>query len=375
MRKILIITLSFILNLSLQTLSLAGNKSLIIKAINPGYTINNIKDTGEFIELIKLTQDSILLADYKISYTNSSGKTNLLYQFENRKLVGETLLLRLKNSPSSSSANLNYKLPIAMTSGKIDLFYKDTIVDSVCWGKNPCYKSFSSKSPTTLARNLNSQDSLGSIDFAHLKNYTPSFSSSSLMPISQEPNPAPNPQDNQSQQENPPQCPEGKIYNPSTRRCRNKEPVITPKTCEEGKILNPKTNRCVNIPVLKTVKPCQEGEERDPKTKRCKKIINLTTEKTCKSGYTFNSKTNHCDKNPLKNDGASFPIVPETGTKSINFIAMPSLIIVFLSFLIFLTHLYKSNLISFLDNRAPNFAQKLRRIALRFKTIRLKIKR
>ena len=81
-----------------------------------------------------------------------------------------------------------------------------------------------------------------------------------------------------------PQCPEGKEYNPFTRRCvkkcksgykrdRNfkcKRITLKKRDCPEGKVLNQKTNRCVNK--KKTVKKiCPEGKSLNPKTNRCVK--------------------------------------------------------------------------------------------------------
>ena len=70
----------------------------------------------------------------------------------------------------------------------------------------------------------------------------------------------------------PTKCPKGKVINPATGRCVNKNsPVLkkvknvknlknvnnVPKKCPKGKVINPATGRCVNknSPVLKKVQP------------------------------------------------------------------------------------------------------------------------
>jgi len=82
-----------------------------------------------------------------------------------------------------------------------------------------------------------------------------------------------------------PQCPEGKEYNPFTRRCVKKcksgyqrdekfkcaRKTLKNKDCPDGKVLNPRTNRCVNK--KKTArKRCPEGKRLNPRTNRCVKI-------------------------------------------------------------------------------------------------------
>jgi hypothetical protein len=79
-----------------------------------------------------------------------------------------------------------------------------------------------------------------------------------------------------------PRCPEGKEYNPFTRRCVKKcksgyqrdanfkciRKTLKKKDCPEGKELNPKTNRCVNKKKT-TRKRCPEGKILNPRTNRC----------------------------------------------------------------------------------------------------------
>jgi hypothetical protein len=103
-------------------------------------------------------------------------------------------------------------------------------------------------------------------------------------------------------------CPDGKEYNPKTKRCIIK--------CPDGKERNPKTKRCINkynknktqknkldpertitdpVQIIHSIvrkkssvkKVCAKGKEYNPKTKRCK--IN------CKDGYSRDKEFN-CKK-------------------------------------------------------------------------------
>ena len=144
---------------------------LYIRAINPGYTIDGKSNVGEMIEISRKNSDApISLAGTAVGYTNSSGNNSILFEFpENSWMSGETILLRLASSPESELAAVNYKKTIAF-SGSIQLKVKDEMVDEVCWtGKNDCYKSFKSASPTVLVRNL--ETGL----FEHLDEYEPYY--------------------------------------------------------------------------------------------------------------------------------------------------------------------------------------------------------
>ena len=133
------------------------NDEIFIKAVNPGYKINGVSNVGEMIEIARKDKSSnapILLAGYKIDYTNSSRNTSMLVEFpEHTYLAGEKILLRLASSPSSELAALRYKTTLG-TDGGISLVRGETIVDSVCWtGKDGCQKKFNTSKPTTLVRN------------------------------------------------------------------------------------------------------------------------------------------------------------------------------------------------------------------------------
>lgn len=145
---------------------------LIIKAVNPGYTVDGTQNVGEFIELQKnIDNSNFSLAGYGIHYTNSSGKSTLLLDFsEGSLMTGETLLMRFARSPDSDRADATYMTTLAMTTGRVELTYRDEVVDWVCWGGgDDCLTSFKSAKPTTLLRDL--QNGL----FAHVADYEPSF--------------------------------------------------------------------------------------------------------------------------------------------------------------------------------------------------------
>lgn len=133
---------------------------LIIKAINPGYTIDGIRDVGEFIELQNTTDASLLLAGYSLRYTNSSGKQTTLADFsEGSSMVGEFLLLRLARTSNSAEAEMVYTTTLAMSNASLELLYNNQIVDQVCWSKEDgCAAAFDSKSPSTLVRDTDSQE-------------------------------------------------------------------------------------------------------------------------------------------------------------------------------------------------------------------------
>ncbi len=148
---------------------------LIIKAVNPGYTIDQQSDVGELIELHKTTDTPLSLAGYAVRYTNSSGNSTLLLNFdESSFLAGETLLLRLARSPGSDQSDATYMTTLAMSTGRIDLLHYDDVVDTVCWGgkkSDSCLPAFKKANPTTLVRDLQTGE------FVHLEVYQPAFDS------------------------------------------------------------------------------------------------------------------------------------------------------------------------------------------------------
>lgn len=147
------------------------SSSLIIKAVNPGYTTQNV---GELIELQKVVNaSSFSLAGYSLQYTNASGTSTTLIDFsEGSLMAGEFLLLRLARSPGSERADATYMTTLAIGAGKVELLYNQETVDQACWGlsQQECLTAFNSKHPTTLVRDLSSGN------FEHASTYDPHYS-------------------------------------------------------------------------------------------------------------------------------------------------------------------------------------------------------
>lgn len=150
--------------------------SIWITAINPGYTVSGVRESGELIELQRVPDSPktpLSLAGYTLRYTNSSGKQVDLYEFpEGSTMVGENLLMRLTRSPHSDWSDATYSTTLAMSAGPLELLYQGEVVDSVCWTgvkKNSCLDSFDKNSPTTLVRDLVTGE------FSHQLVYDPQF--------------------------------------------------------------------------------------------------------------------------------------------------------------------------------------------------------
>lgn len=142
---------------------------IYIKAINPGYTVNGVSNVGEMIEIGRKDSDDLnSLAGITLSYINSSGKEAVLADLSKYIwLSGETFYLRLASS--LEPAQVRYSKTLALSAGPITILKDGEVIDSVCWnGKDGCLRAFSSSSPTTLVRNLETGD------FGHVSNYTPS---------------------------------------------------------------------------------------------------------------------------------------------------------------------------------------------------------
>lgn len=177
--------------------------SLIIKAVNPGYTVDGTQNVGEFIELQRTTDTPLSLANYSVRYTTSSGKSTTLLNFsEGSSLVGEFLLMRLARSPESDQSDATYMTTLAMGAGTVELLYHEDVVDSICWASKSetCSDPFKSANPTTLVRS--SKDG----SFEHLTEYAPNFNSevASLVVASPEPPESTNPSDESSSSSSPP---------------------------------------------------------------------------------------------------------------------------------------------------------------------------
>ena len=148
-----------------------GLPELFIKAVNPGYVVDEKSNVGEMIEIARNdSNEMISLAGLTISYTNSSGNNSTLFEFpENSYLAGESILLRLASSPYSELAAMTYSKTLAFKAS-LALKRGEELVDEVCWtGKEECYKEFKSADPTVLVRNLETNR------FEHVKEYEPKY--------------------------------------------------------------------------------------------------------------------------------------------------------------------------------------------------------
>ena len=148
---------------------------IFIKAINPGYKIDGKNNTGEMIEISRISADKPLsLAGFSLGYTNSSGNYSTIFEFQdNSWMNGENIILRLASSPDSDQSAATYTKTLAFSAG-LDLKKYEEVIDEVCWtGKAGCYKEFKSANPTTLVRNLQTGD------FEHLATYDPVYDAES----------------------------------------------------------------------------------------------------------------------------------------------------------------------------------------------------
>ncbi|MBQ3469398.1 lamin tail domain-containing protein [Candidatus Saccharibacteria bacterium] len=152
---------------------------IAIRAINPGYTTDAGKNSGELIELINLSGATVDLSGIEIIYSSSSGKSTTLYQFPSgSKFIGESILLRYKSAPEATDGNqdLLYDTSIAM-SGSLALVFNDKTISSVCWsGGTSCLPVFSttvkSRSYTTIIRDPDTGK------YLHVAGYTLTYNSS-----------------------------------------------------------------------------------------------------------------------------------------------------------------------------------------------------
>ncbi len=184
----------------------ANSDTIAIRAINPGYTINDIKNTGELIELANLTSvnspppvfdnssgdifssdehipQTISLDNIAIVYTAKSssadtpGKSTIIYMFPpGSQFIGRSILLRYEFAPEAVDGNqdLTYDTSLAMT-GALSLVHIPEsinpsnlpaasplsdfgeVISSVCWlGGEECLPIFSttvkSRAYTTILR-------------------------------------------------------------------------------------------------------------------------------------------------------------------------------------------------------------------------------
>ena len=112
---------------SLKNTTALTRNDIVLSAMRP--------DAEEFIELKKLSQNSISLTGFSINYINGSGTENPIYVFsDGTEMTGESLLLRLSSTDSSDEADLTYSRNLSQTAGKIVLKFNGEIFDEICWG-------------------------------------------------------------------------------------------------------------------------------------------------------------------------------------------------------------------------------------------------
>lgn len=149
-----------------------STENIAIRAINPGYTTDAGKNSGELIELVKLTEDELDLSNVKIIYQSKTAtRPIILYDFpKGSKFIGDSILLRYSGSPETAEGNQDvvYDASLAMTGSislvittegfSLDTFPENqTTLSSVCWlGGEDCLPNFSttvkSRSYTTILR-------------------------------------------------------------------------------------------------------------------------------------------------------------------------------------------------------------------------------
>lgn len=148
--------------------------AVAIKSVNPGYNSN----TGELVELVRLSDDSIDLSGVQLRYFNKSGTEATLYTFPaGSQMVAETIVLRYSGSAEAKETqefDATYKKTLAFEAGPLQLVYEEKVFDSLCWlGGDDCYPVFKSKTPTTLVRDLET----GVFSHVDIEEYEASFSS------------------------------------------------------------------------------------------------------------------------------------------------------------------------------------------------------
>lgn len=154
--------------------------NVVIASYNPGFSSPYV---GEFFELRKLSENSILLAGLSVIYETSTGSEYVVYEFpEGDEMIGESLLMRLANSNEVKEAeeaktvvaDATYTRNMAQSAGRIKLVYDEEVIDSLCWGLEEigCYAKFNTREPTTLVREISAEE-IG--EFAYVEEYVPQF--------------------------------------------------------------------------------------------------------------------------------------------------------------------------------------------------------
>lgn len=151
---------------------------VLIKSFNPGFTTQ-----GEFLELTKLPEDDLSLAGLTVVYVTSTGHDYVVHSFvEGNVMIGESLLMRLANSDEVKEAekpedvaDVIYTRNMSQSKGRINLVFEDEVIDTLAWGleDDDSFSGFSSKSPTTLVRDLEAEEVEDS--FKHDSDYVPNY--------------------------------------------------------------------------------------------------------------------------------------------------------------------------------------------------------
>lgn len=151
-------------------------KNIAIRAVNPGYTTESGKNSGELIELVNLSGEEVPLDGIKLIYkSKTSANPTVLYEFpDGAKFVGESILLRYSGAPEATDGaqDLKYDTSLAMagslaltiasadsdsSSNSSDFVESEEIISQVCWmGGENCLPVFSttvkSRAYTTILR-------------------------------------------------------------------------------------------------------------------------------------------------------------------------------------------------------------------------------
>lgn len=121
-------------------------------------------------------------------------------------------------------------------------------------------------------------------------------------------------------------CPEGKVRNPETNRCKNIESSDSLVACAQGQERNPATNRCRStISTADALVPCKEGQERNSDTNRCRTVVSTASALVpCKENQERNSNTNRCRNISPTGQVASAKVtdIPSKPKSSNNFLAI-----------------------------------------------------
>lgn len=184
--------------------AVASSENIAIRAVNPGYTTDAGKNSGELIELINLSNSEIILDGLKLVFKSKTATNpTTLYEFSvGARFFGESILLRYSGAPEATEGaqDLKYGTSLSMA-GSLTLIKDAEELSSVCWtGEENCLPVFSttvkSRSYTTILRD----DETG--EYSHVNNpellYNPESPGLYLPPEADDTNTAPNPSSSSS---------------------------------------------------------------------------------------------------------------------------------------------------------------------------------